>query len=65
MKVGQPIVQVLQRPSLLAYTFAPATVISLPTKECGVLKEIKQVGTGKEKLSPVSPHRLFDVWHEA
>jgi hypothetical protein len=29
------------------------------------LKEIKQVGTGKEQLSPVSPHRLFDEWHEA
>jgi hypothetical protein len=29
------------------------------------LIEIKQVGTGKEQLSPVSPHRLFDEWHEA
>jgi hypothetical protein len=34
-------------------------LISLPTKEGGVSKEIKQVGTDKEQLSPASPHKLF------
>jgi hypothetical protein len=65
MKVGQPIVQVLRRQSLKPTHLPQQLLISLPTKECGVLKEIKQVGTGKEQLSPVSPHRLFDPWHEA
>jgi hypothetical protein len=40
-------------------------LISIPSKEGGVSKEVKQVGTGKEQLIPVSPHRLLDEWHEA
>jgi hypothetical protein len=58
-------VQVLQRQSLKPTHLPQQLLISLPTKEGGVLIEMKQVGTGKEQLSPVSPHRLFDEWHEA
>jgi hypothetical protein len=62
MKVGQPIVQVLRRQSLNPTHLPKQLLISLPTKEGGVSKEIKQVGTGKEQLSPASPHKLFDEW---
>ncbi|EFX81243.1 hypothetical protein DAPPUDRAFT_317863 [Daphnia pulex] len=58
MKVGQPIVQVLRRQSLNPTHLPNQLLISLPTKEGGVSKEIKQVGTGKEQLSPAS----FDEW---